>query len=607
MHGADDDTLRRAIAIQAAAQTITPVFTTTNMSSIGPGRSIRVHENDPLRTLARRLPRNVSNIVNLDPNADRLFGRLISAVGSPGISKEHILGTLTETCGRKSVSQSAIQVQGLIETLRKAAVTAEQLVAQSPSSPPLVVPIADLPSSAMDLVVVDWATSTSKSVQAHIKAESSLVRLSPRKTYLLVGMTSALGQSITQWLISCGARNVILTSRNPQIDPAWIAELYHTTGARVEVMSMDVTKRASVFSLSQRLKSDWPPLGGVVNGAMVLWDRLFVDADLPLLAGQLAPKVQGSLLLDEIFGEEPTLDFFILFGSAVATIGNLGQSAYTAASNFLLGLAARRRSRGLVASVVQPAQVTGDIGYLSGKGDAFWNRMFDMLGDHPVSEQDLHELFAHAILTGRGSESYPAGLGSANADDDIVLGGIRIQDPAVHPDILWFRTPKVWPFIRYHHQGDGPSASSGTAMPLAQRLVSATTMTQVGEIVEEVVTAKLHHRLHLPGEVGDGSVAGDTRLTELGVDSLIAVDLRRWFAQELEVDIPVLQLLGGCSVRELAEMTSGLLDKKFFPGVVIESISEAGDKSECSGDGHYAGSLSSSSYQALTPPSGGSD
>ncbi|KAJ5741898.1 hypothetical protein N7533_011307 [Penicillium manginii] len=607
MHGADDDTLRRAIAIQAAAQTITPVFTTTNMSSIGPGRSIRVHENDPLRTLARRLPRNVSNIVNLDPNADRLFGRLISAVGSPGISKEHILGTLTETCGRKSVSQSAIQVQGLIETLRKAAVTAEQLVAQSPSSPPLVVPIADLPSSAMDLVVVDWATSTSKSVQAHIKAESSLVRLSPRKTYLLVGMTSALGQSITQWLISCGARNVILTSRNPQIDPAWIAELYHTTGARVEVMSMDVTKRASVFSLSQRLKSDWPPLGGVVNGAMVLWDRLFVDADLPLLAGQLAPKVQGSLLLDEIFGEEPTLDFFILFGSAVATIGNLGQSAYTAASNFLLGLAARRRSRGLVASVVQPAQVTGDIGYLSGKGDAFWNRMFDMLGDHPVSEQDLHELFAHAILTGRGSESYPAGLGSANADDDIVLGGIRIQDPAVHPDILWFRTPKVWPFIRYHHQGDGPSASSGTAMPLAQRLVSATTMTQVGEIVEEVVTAKLHHRLHLPGEVGDGSVAGDTRLTELGVDSLIAVDLRRWFAQELEVDIPVLQLLGGCSVRELAEMTSGLLDKKFFPGVVIESVSEAGDKSECSGDGHYAGSLSSSSYQALTPPPGGSD
>ncbi|CAI7674872.1 unnamed protein product [Penicillium manginii] len=607
MHGTDDNTLRRAIAIQAAAQTITPVFTTTNMSSIGPGRSIRVHENDPLRTLARRLPRNVSNIVNLDPNADRLFGRLISAVGSPGISKEHILGTLTETCGRKSVSQSAIQVQRLIETLRKAAVTAEQLVAQSPSSPPLVVPIADLPSSAMDLVVVDWATSTSKSVQAHIKAESSLVRLSARKTYLLVGMTSALGQSITQWLISCGARNVILTSRNPQIDPAWIAELYHTTGARVEVMSMDVTKRASVFSLSQRLKSDWPPLGGVVNGAMVLWDRLFVDADLPLLAGQLAPKVQGSLLLDEIFGEEPTLDFFILFGSAVATIGNLGQSAYTAASNFLLGLAARRRSRGLVASVVQPAQVTGDIGYLSGKGDAFWNRMFDMLGDHPVSEQDLHELFAHAILTGRGSESYPAGLGSANADDDIVLGGIRIQDPDVHPDILWFRTPKVWPFIRYHHQGDGPSVSSGTAMPLAQRLVSATTMTQVGEIVEEVVTAKLHHRLHLPGEVGDGSVAGDTRLTELGVDSLIAVDLRRWFAQELEVDIPVLQLLGGCSVRELAEMTSGLLDKKFFPGVVIESISEAGDKSECSGDGHYAGSLSSSSYQALTPPSGGSD
>jgi acyl carrier protein len=365
---------------------------------------------------------------------------------------------------------------------------------------------------------------------------------------------------------------------------------------------MDVTKRESILSLARRLKEDWPPLGGVVNGAMVLWDRLFVEADLPLLAGQLAPKVEGSLLLDEIFGEEPTLDFFILFGSAVATIGNMGQSAYTAASNFLLGLAARRRARGLVASVIQPAQVTGDIGYLSGKGDAFWDRMFGMLGDHPVSEQDLHELFAHAILTGRGSETYPAGLGSANADDDVVLGGIRIQDPAKHPDILWFRTPKVWPFIRYHHQGDGPSTSSATAVPLAEQLKSATKMAQVAEVVEAVVTAKLHHRLHLPAEV---SVTAETRLTELGVDSLIAVDLRRWFAQEFEVDIPVLQLLGGCSVRELSDMTSGLLDPKFYPGVVTES--EVGDKRDKSDDDQRAESVSSSSYQVVTPTTGSSD
>lgn len=607
VHGADDDILRHAIAVHAAAKTIQPVFTTTEMPSGGPGRSIRVHENDPLRLLVHELPRSITAAVNLDPNADRIFHRLVSAVGSPGVTKEHLLTTLTSTLARKFASPSPVQVQRLIETLRAAIVTADQLVAQYTSSSPFVIPIANLPPSAMGLAVVDWATSTFNSVQAQIQAESSLVRLSSRKTYLLVGMTSALGQSITRWLISCGARNVILTSRNPQIDPAWTAELYHATGARVEIMGMDVRSRASLLSLSQRLKVDWPPLGCVVNGAMVLWDRLFVDADLSLLAGQLAPKVQGSLLLDEIFGEEPTLDFFILFGSAVATIGNLGQSAYTAASNFLLGLAARRRARGLVASVVQPAQVTGDIGYLSGKGDAFWSRMLDMLGDHPVSEQDLHELFAHAILTGRGSESYPPGLGSANAEDDIVLGGIRVQDPAVHPDILWFRTPKVWPFIRYHHQGDGACASSGTAVPLSEKLISATTMAQVAEIVEGVVTAKLHHRLHLPGEVGDGSVASDTLLTELGVDSLIAVDLRRWFAQELEVDIPVLQMLSGCSVRGLADMASALLDKKLYPGVAIEPSLKSVYKSDCSGDGQdAASSLSSSSYQAITPKSGSS-
>jgi NAD(P)-dependent dehydrogenase (short-subunit alcohol dehydrogenase family)/SAM-dependent methyltransferase/acyl carrier protein len=602
VHGADDDTLHRAIAIQAAAQTIQPVFTTNDISSQGFGRSIRVHENDSLRRLARQIPRGTKCAVNLDPSNDRFFDRMVSAVASSGIPKEHLLNNLTRSLAQQVASLSAIQVQGLAEALRTAAVTAEQLIVQPTSSLPVVVPLNDLPSSAKGLEILDWATSTSDLVHAHVISESSLIRLSPKKTYLMIGMTSALGQSIAHWLVSRGARNVILTSRNPQIDPAWISELYHTTGARVEVLSMDVTKRESILSLARRLKEDWPPLGGVVNGAMVLWDRLFVEADLPLLAGQLAPKVEGSLLLDKIFGEEPTLDFFILFGSAVATIGNMGQSAYTAASNFLLGLAARRRARGLVASVIQPAQVTGDIGYLSGKGDAFWDRMFGMLGDHPVSEQDLHELFAHAILTGRGSETYPAGLGSANADDDVVLGGIRIQDPAKHPDILWFRTPKVWPFIRYHHQGDGPSTSSATAVPLAEQLKSATKMAQVAEVVEAVVTAKLHHRLHLPAEV---SVTAETRLTELGVDSLIAVDLRRWFAQEFEVDIPVLQLLGGCSVRELSDMTSGLLDPKFYPGVVTES--EVGDKRDKSDDNQRAESVSSSSYQVVTPTTGSSD
>ncbi|KAL5365797.1 hypothetical protein BJX96DRAFT_169398 [Aspergillus floccosus] len=567
VHGADE-ILRHAIVIEAASRVIQPIFTTTSpsaVSSAGLGKTVLVHQNDTRRALARRLPQDFTAAVNFDPNAHHLFDRMMAVGHQSGVTKEHLLTTLTAALPRPSASSLPAHPQAAIDTLRKAALTAYQLTIQSTAPSPIVTPIADIQSCSQELAVVDWTPSWD-SVPVHLQPASLMVHLSAQKTYLLVGMTGALGQSITQWLVSRGARNVVLTSRNPSVDPAWIAEMQSTMGARVLVTSMDVTSCASILAVARALKADWPPLGGVINGAMVLSDQLFVDAPLSVLTGQLAPKVQGSLLLDEIFGHEPGLDFFILFGSAVAAIGNLGQSAYSAASNFMIALAAQRRAHGLVASVLQPAQVAGAMGYLRDKDDRFWARMFDMVGRHLVSEPDLHELFAHAILSGRGS---PSDVGFGPGEDECVIGGLSVQDPAVYPDILWFRTPKVWPFIRYHHEGTASSSTAAGSISLVKQLKCATSLAQVRDVMEAGVAAKLHHRLHLPGEVGSGNVTGDTRLTALGMDSLIAVDLRRWFTQELEVDIPVLQMLSGCSVKELAASATALLQPKFYPGVVI--------------------------------------
>ncbi|GAB1211417.1 hypothetical protein ATERTT37_000531 [Aspergillus terreus] len=595
VHGADA-ILRHAIAIEAASRVVQPIFTTTSpsaASSTGFGKSILVHQNESRRQLAHLLPRYFTAAVNFDSNDHRLFDRMMAIGHQSGVTQEHLLTTLTAVLPRPSASSLPAHPQAVIDALRKAALTAYQLTVQSTAPGHIATSIADIQSCSQELAVADW-TPPCGSVPVHLQPASQLVRLSAQKTYLLVGMTGALGQSITQWLIARGARNIVLTSRNPSVDPAWILEMQSTTGARVLVTSMDVTSRASILAVAHALKAGWPPLGGVVNGAMVLWDQLFVDAPLSVLTGQLAPKVQGSLLLDEIFGQEPGLDFFILFGSAIATIGNLGQSAYTAASNFMVALAARRRARGLVASVLQPAQVAGTMGYLRDKDDSFWARMFDMIGRHLVSEPDLHELFAHAILSGRGP---PSDVGFGPGEGECVIGGLSVQDPAVYPNILWFRTPKVWPFIHYHHEGTGPSSAATGSVPLVEQLKCATSLAQVGEVVEAGVAAKLHHRLHLPGEVGSGNVTGDTRLTELGVDSLIAVDLRRWFAQELEVDIPVLQMLSGCSVKELAAAATALLQPKFYPGVVGDS--DVGSEKDGSSDSR--GDTSSSSYQVITP------
>lgn len=71
---------------------------------------------------------------------------------------------------------------------------------------------------------------------------------------------------------------------------------------------MDVTSRTSILANADTIKAHWQPLGRVVNGAMILRDRRFIEARLSLMTGQLAPKAQVSLLLHEIFGKCPDLD-----------------------------------------------------------------------------------------------------------------------------------------------------------------------------------------------------------------------------------------------------------------------------------------------------------
>lgn len=145
-----------------------------------------------------------------------------------------------------------------------------------------------------------------------------------------------------------------------------------------------------------------PTIGGVANGAMILEDALFDNMSYEAFTKVLTPKVQGSQLLDELFLDTP-LDFFILFSSTTAVMGNSGQSNYIAANMFMNALAAQRKKRGLAASSVDISSVIG-IGYVERAEDLSEDTFVNM-GYKPMSEQDLHQLFAEAILLGRTNAS----------------------------------------------------------------------------------------------------------------------------------------------------------------------------------------------------------
>ncbi|KAF7155349.1 hypothetical protein CNMCM5623_007420 [Aspergillus felis] len=229
---------------------------------------------------------------------------------------------------------------------------------------------------------------------------------SPNKTYVLIGLSGQMGQSIARWIVQSGGRHIVITSRNPNKDELWTKEL-EKQGANVVIKAADVTKKQDMTNLRNHILSTMPPIGGAANGAMLQSNCFFADLTYDTLQEVLKPKVDGSLVLDEVFSSDD-LDFFLLFSSISAVVGQPFQANYDAANNFMTGLVSQRRARNLPASVINLGPIIG-LGFIqnidSSGGSKAVISTLKGLDYMLVSERELHHILAEAILIGKSDET----------------------------------------------------------------------------------------------------------------------------------------------------------------------------------------------------------
>lgn len=416
----------------------------------------------------------------------------------------------------------------------------------------LVIPLQHINSLVEEqaLTTIQWPSE--ESVDAEIQPLESHHLFSRDKTYLLVGLSGQIGQSLCEWMVANGAGCVCLTSRRPKVDEKWL-QSFDGTGASVKVISMDVLDPASIENAVKDLRTTCPPIAGVANGAVIFDDQLFANMSAESMRKVLGPKIDGSKNLDRIF-HDVKLDFFVLFSSVVCIYGNAGQSNYSAANGFLNALVKQRKKRGLAASSIALGMVAG-IGHAENAGEAVQEQLVKRIGLPPVSETDLRHIFAEAILAGFQSSEDPvlvAGLRTIRDDEDL-------RGP-------WFSNPYFSHMIQESRSSISDSADGKKpSLPVSQLLSMSATKEEALEILQESFATKLVAMLQL----GDQKVEHEAPLLELGIDSLVAVEVRSWFLKELKVDIPVLKVVGGAS---LSELCARALEK--LPSFDKEAISE---------------------------------
>jgi malonyl CoA-acyl carrier protein transacylase len=171
--------------------------------------------------------------------------------------------------------------------------------------------------------------------------------LQPKATYLITGGLGALGLRVAQWMVEQGAKHLVLTSRRGAFGKAQeIINQLKQAGAKVVVAQADVSNEEDVIKMLEGVEVTMPPLRGIVHAAGVLDDGILLQQDWDRFVQVMNPKVKGAWNLHQLTQNLP-LDFFVLFSSASSLLGSPGQGNYAAANAFMDALAHYRHSLGL--------------------------------------------------------------------------------------------------------------------------------------------------------------------------------------------------------------------------------------------------------------------
>ena len=340
---------------------------------------------------------------------------------------------------------------------------------------------------------------------------------------------------------------------------------YKTIEQRL-TMKSDITNKQSLSTLVGHIRQNFPPIAGIAHGAMVLDDISFYEMPFEKMNKVLQPKVQGAISLDELF-QETNLDFFVFFSSVTAIAGNRGQSAYTTANMFMSALATQRRQKGLAASILHIGAVMG-VGYIN---RGFSEAIFAALrktGFMMMAEREFLLCFGEAVLashplSGRNTEV-------VTALETIKLGGISPP---------WAKFPRFQYCLQVNDGLDKKAKQKAITVSTKISLLEATSAEEILEIIQDAFFLKIQAALQIPVE-NDKFQVLSSKTDDLGIDSLVAVEIRSWFLKEIETEIPVFKVLSGGSVTQLLEYAIENMPARLTP-----HLSES---SKISGTDHVA-------------------
>ncbi len=357
--------------------------------------------------------------------------------------------------------------------------------------------------------------------------------------YLITGGFGALGEHTARSLARGGARHLMLVGRKLPTDDA-LAALRAGLGNEVMLTAQaaDVAQPADVQRLRAALVAGGRPLGGIVHAAGSLADAPIALLDWPAIDAVFKPKVYGGWLLHRMAQSLPGRPFLITYSSVAAVVGSAGQANYAAANAFLDALAGWRAAQGLPSLSIDWGPFA-DVG-MAARLDAAQARSVEERGFRFLKPADglctLAELMAAPV---------------SHAAARIVA------------DVDWSR-------VAHHQSASAPLyalvASAEAAGHAPAGLDIATLMALDRDERARQVNALIRSRIAemLQFDSAD-DIAPDTPFVELGLDSLVGLELMNSLEAALGVPLPNSAVFDSPTLPLMTEFILDQLDRQASP------------------------------------------
>ncbi|WNZ58986.1 beta-ketoacyl reductase [Myxococcus sp. MxC21-1] len=317
------------------------------------------------------------------------------------------------------------------------------------------------------------------------------------------GRPGGLGLRAASWLAAQGARHLVLMGRSaPAPEARAQLDALEAQGVKVRVARVDIASHDAMADLFASLR-EAPPVRGIIHSAGVLRDGTLANQTPEQFREVLAPKLQGAWNLHAL-SQGMALDFFVCFSSAASLIGSPGQSNYVAANAFLDALVHLRHAEGLPALTLN------------------WGSWAE------TGMAARLERAASARPGAQGFGAIPVQQGFSVLER--LIGSAQVQWGVFPVD--WTRLAEQLPGLARQAlvQGLLGSVPQRVQAPAFRAQLDAAPPNRKAELLRQHVSGQVSATLGMPESE---RLSGNERLFELGVDSLLAIEIKNRLASSL--------------------------------------------------------------------------